>query len=407
MKIYSKVGSRNYKEKKMLKHLDEVFAKKIAEDPAFKSKIIPATNQKELQTMFDKYSENDVEFTEIKQTKEPIIETKLEQPQMAKKKSEDIEDVEFEDNLTDSKGLSTMDDDDNRFVDPFNRENPIVREYVMGKDALGRGRTSSEGEKTTFDEPTSFKEAFEIPTYDEDGVEEKSEPAKKSQPKAEKRQPVEPVNPSFDEMSNGKKRRSSKKFAKYIVEAVCVLSEKGFVWYANKDINESKLAEYELNGEIDLGLLVTLEDGQQVSIKEFFANQCHTAEQLAVISETEKADLTDALTEVMLEKGIAPTPTQELLLIAGTILGGKGLSLFALKTQTNSLLTQLKTMSDPNAPREVYNEQPMQQPQQEAPQTQAVEDEEVVANQTNFDEIDTLADSFSETQLEQVEETIE
>lgn len=400
MKIYSKVGSRNYKEKKMLKHLDEVFAKKIAEDPTFKSKIIPATNQNELQSMYDKYSENDVEFIETKTTTKNTTPT---QTEMAKKKSEDIQDVEFEEKITDNKfGASIDDADDNTFVDPFNRENPIVREYVMGKDALGRERISSDGAKTTFDEPTSFKEAFEIPTYDEDGVEEKSEPAKKSQPKAEKRQPAEPVNPSFDDMSNGKKRRSSKKFAKYIVEAFCVLSQKGFVWYANKDINESKLAEYELNGEIDLSLLVTLEDGQQVTIKEFFANQCMAAEQLSAIDETQKADLTDALTEVMLEKGIAPTPTQELLMIFGTIVVGQGVTLMALKSQTNSLLSQLRVNNNPNAAREIYNEQPIQQAQ-----PQPIKDEEVVANQTNFDDIDSLADALSETEMEQVVETIE
>jgi len=406
MKIYSKVGSRNYKEKKMLKHLDEVFAKKIAEDPTFKSKIIPATNQKELQTMFDKYSENDVEFTEIKSNNIKSNENTNTTTEMAKKKSEDIEDVEFEENLTDSKFEFNSDDaEDNSFVDPFNRENPIVREYVMGKDALGRERTSSEGAKTTFDEPTSFKEAFEIPTYDEDGVEEKSEPAKKlQQPKAEKRQPSEPVNPSFDEMNSGKKKRSSKKFAKYIVEAVCMLSQKGFVWFANKDINASKLAEYELNGEIDLSLIVSLEDGQQVTIKEFFANQCLAAEQLSAIDETQKADLTDALTEVMMEKGIAPTPTQELIMITLTIFGGQAVTLMALKSQTNSLLSQLRTINDPNAQRQVYNEEPIQQA---APQPQPVSAEQVAPNQTNFDDIDSVADAIDETEMEQVVETIE
>jgi hypothetical protein len=94
-----------------------------------------------------------------------------------------------------------------------------------------------------------------------------------------------------------------------------------------------------------------------------------------------------------------------LFLIGVTILGGKFLSLFALKSQTNSLLMQLKTMSDPNAPRQMYNEQP-QEPQQ-APTPQPVMDEEVVANQTNFDEIDSLADAFNESEMEQVVETIE
>ena len=172
MKIYSKVGSRNYKEKKMLKHLDEVFAKKIADDPSFKSKIIPATNQKELQSMFDKYSEIDVEFTETKPNNIKSTDNAQKQPEMAKKKSEDNEDVEFEEKVSNNKFDTKIDvGDDNSFVDPFNRENPIVREYVMGRDALGRERTSGDDTRTTFDEPTSFKEAFEIPTYDEDGVE--------------------------------------------------------------------------------------------------------------------------------------------------------------------------------------------------------------------------------------------
>lgn len=399
MKIYLRKGKRNYKEQRMIKELTDALAKKSAEE---QNKIIPARNQNELQTMYEKYVVEDVQFQETKSTNTNTTT----QTEMAKKKSEDIEDVEFEENITNNKFEASVDDaDDNSFVDPFNRENPIVREYVMGKDALGRERTNGDGAKTTFDEPTSFKEAFEIPTYDEDGKEEKSQPAKKSQPKAEKSQPAEPMNPSYDEMSNGKKKRSSKKFAKYIVEAVCMLSQKGFVWFANKDINASKLAEYELNGEIDLSLLVSLEDGQQVTIKEFFANQCLAAEQLSAIDETAKSDLTDALTEVMLEKGIAPTPTQELIMITLTIFGGQAVTLMALKSQTNSLLAQLRTINDPNAPRQMYNEEPMQQ---SPPQPQPVSQEEVVANQTNFDDIDSVADAYSdETELEQVVETIE
>lgn len=400
MKIYTRRGKRNYKEQKMINELSDAISKKMAKDPTFESKIVPATNESELRAMYNKYVVEDIEFTETKTNQNNQTQTT-----MAKKKSEDIEDVEFEENLTDSKGLSPFEDDDNdnKFVDPFNRENPIVRDYVMGKDALGRERVNSEGAKTSFDEPTSFKEAFEIPTYDEEGKEEIKEPAaKKSQPKAEKREKPEPFNPSFDEMNNGKKKRSSKKFAKYIVEAVCMLSQKGFVWFANKDINESKLAEYELNGEIDLSLLVSLEDGQQVTIKEFFANQCLAAEQLSAIDETQKSDLVDALTEVMMEKGISPTPTQELIMISLTIFGGQVVTLMALKSQTNSLLAQLRTINDPNARREVYNEPAPQQ----APPT-PVSNEQVIPNQNNFDDIDTVTDAYNETELEQVLETIE
>ena len=36
------------------------------------------------------------------------------------------------------------------------------------------------------------------------------------------------------EMKGSLQRKKTKKFAKYIVEAVATLQQKGFVWYANK-----------------------------------------------------------------------------------------------------------------------------------------------------------------------------
>ena len=171
-------------------------------------------------------------------------------------------------------------------------------------------------------------------------------------------------------MKASKQKKSTKKFAKYIVEAVCMLSEKGFVWFANKDINESKLTEYEISGEMDLNLLVTLEDGQEATVKQFFQLQCMKAEQFSKIDPEQKQDLIDALAEVMQEKGVGPTPTQELALIALTIFGGQAVALFTLKSQTNSLLTQLRAMKSeetqyqqqaPPPPRP----QPKPQPQKE------------------------------------------
>jgi hypothetical protein len=121
-----------------------------------------------------------------------------------------------------------------------------------------------------------------------------------------------------------------------------MLTEKGFVWYANKDITEAKLAEYELNGEIDLNLLLTLEDGQEATVRQFFQSQLAAAEELLKITDEEKSDLTDALAEVMQEKGFAPTPAQELMLVAATIFGRQAITMLALKASTNNLLAQLR-----------------------------------------------------------------
>ena len=168
-------------------------------------------------------------------------------------------------------------------------------------------------------------------------------------------------------MNVSKQYTSTKKFANYIVDSVCMLSEKGFVWYANKDINEAKLNEYELKGEMDLSLLITLEDGQETTVKQFFIQQTINAEKLAIIPQEEKDDLADALAEVLMEKGVGPTPTQELLLIAAKIFGGQALTLMALKTQTGSLLNQLRAMNEGGAPRQPDVEYTDERPQAPEP----------------------------------------
>ena len=151
--------------------------------------------------------------------------------------------------------------------------------------------------------------------------------------------------------------------AKYIVEVVCTLSEKGFVWLANKDINESKLAEYDLSGEIDLSLMLALEDGQETTVREFFLVQAMRAEQLSKISQEERNDLAEALAEVMLEKGIAPTPMQELILIGVGIFGKQALTLWQISSQNNAVLMQLRALRvETKTPRPVAQPQPQPQP---------------------------------------------
>jgi hypothetical protein len=362
MKIYTKRGLKNYKEKKLLKALEPILEQRMAEDPNFGNQFVPANSYADLQKMYNKYVVEDIEtFEEINTEKD-----------MARKRSTKIEDVEFEDDFdsvdeqTPAPKSGGQSGKSNTFIDPFNREEPIVRDYVMGDESLRKGNDSAPADtRSFFKEPTSFEEAFEIPSD-----EEADESPKAVKERRKERVESEPMNPDFDEMNTGKKKRSTKKFAKYIVEAVSVLSEKGFVWYANNDINDAKLAEYEMSGEMDLSLLVSLEDGQEVSVKQFFQTQCAKAELLAKWTDEQKEDLSSALAEVLMEKGVAPTPTQELLLVTLTIVGGQAMTLFALKSQTNSLLTQLRAMKKTEATQIVDSWEEMPQPQAEKPKEQ-------------------------------------
>jgi len=364
IKVYQKRGNLNYKERRLISEIEDAISKKYGNDPSIAERFIPAKDFEQLKELHNMYCIEDAPFEEVSVSDS--------------KKNTDVSN-----DINDDKDLY---DDDGSFIDPLNREEPIVRPYVLDEDETNTNNVSSGPVKTNFDEPSSFDEAFEFPdsvnTTDAKKTDTKitgNNPSSSSvnQGNQSKRPSSggftrpEPLNPSFDDMSNKKKKKSTQRFAKYIVETVCLLSEKGFVWFANKDINEAKLAEYELTGEIDLSLMVTLEDGQEATIKQFFSIQCLKAEQLAVIQQEEKEDLIDALAEVLLEKGVAPTPTQELMMISLKILGGQAVKLIALKSQTNDLLAQLRSMKqgDQDAGEYIPNSRPQQQYQEPVRET--------------------------------------
>lgn len=133
--------------------------------------------------------------------------------------------------------------------------------------------------------------------------------------------------------------------ARAIVEGVCKLAEFGSIWWVTKDITEDKVIEYEINDTIDVQILLSLDEKQQVTVKNWFAKQVKDANEILKIDEEDKNDLVDSLYEVMLEKGIAPTPMQELIINAvSTIVIGLGVKAFAMGQQINSVLGQLKAL---------------------------------------------------------------
>lgn len=385
MRIYFKNGGKsynlNYKEKRMVEKLQPIIDAKIAENPELAEKFVPARNFEELEKMYNDYASEEV-----------VIESEtINQDNMT-------EEEELDDDFQETNNTKGGGDEDTvaDIIDPFNREEPIVRDYVLDGGDLGDPNTQEFTGQSEFEEPTSFEEAFELseeyePIAPPSGGGNAGGRRREREPKPEKeeREPIR-LNPDFDDMSSAKQKRQTKKFAKYIVEMVCLLEEKGFVWYANKDINDAKLVEYELNGIMDLDLLLSMEQGQQITVKQFFQAQCANAEQMAVIDEESKADLTDALTEVLLEKGIAPTPTQNLMLVAGKIVLGQGVALMTLKSQTNAVLNQLKLMKQKDmeaemqepevgetyTPYEFQRTEPKPQPQPQAEPTPSYEQEE-------------------------------
>jgi hypothetical protein len=353
IKVYNKRGKKNYKEARLIKELELALEDKLKDDPRLALSFRPADNFEQLQAMHREYTSTEVDYVEL--------EDKNDNQNDMNKKDVMPDTPEIDDDLT---------SDDNSFIDPFNRQEPTTYDYT-NDGGFSKESTPKNTGQTDFAEPLSFNEAFELPEEGEDDNPVENESQSGSSNKKENSQTnsrgkaaskEEPWNSSFDDMSGANQKKSTKKFAKYIVEAVCALGEKGFVWYANKDINESKLAEYELNGEMNLSILVTLESGQEATVKHFFQQQCLAAEQLAKFEDEEKKDMAEALAAVLLEKGIAPTATQELMIVVGGVLVKKGAMLLSLKSQTNSLLSQLRAMNT-NQPQYEPQPEPQSQPE--------------------------------------------
>lgn len=327
MKFYNKRGKPNYKEKRYLDAIDQAVKNKMKTDPDFGKNIKTANTFEELKELHDRLTTEDAQYEDVTEN-----ETDIEKQHK-----------QFRDGMADTIETKKDGNSGQTFLDPFNDAEPIIRDYVM-EDGLkdDDANENKSDPNATFEEPKSFAESFELPTADDERSGGNNEKQKKSEPKKSS-----PVNPQFDEMSGNKKRRSTKKFAKIIVEGVGLLAEKGCIWWTTKDITEDKLVQYELEDKMDLQILLTLDDSQQITVREWFGLKVKEADTLFKISKEDKEDLIDSLFEVMLEKGIAPTPMQELMINAvKTFILDMGVKAYAFNQQIKSVLNQLIAMKE-------------------------------------------------------------
>jgi hypothetical protein len=331
VKVYLKKGNLNYKERKFISALQKALDEKGISGKDFN----PATNFGELEQLYNQYCVEDAQYVEVKDTKE------VGSNASGNEESSEEQHKNFRDGMKQSVEAKEV---DTEFDDPFNQGEVIVRDYV--KDGgMKDPNEVQEQTKTTFEEPTDFKGSFEMPNHDDGKGDKKGGGLGKARSDKKEEKKSEPINPEFDNMTSAKKRKSTKKMARAIIEGVCKLAEFGSVWWVTKDITEDKVIEYEINDTIDVNILLSLDERTQITVKSWFAKQVKDANELLKIGEEEKEELIDSLYEVMLEKGIAPTPMQELIINAvSTIVIGLGVKAFAMQQQIKGVLNQLIIM---------------------------------------------------------------
>jgi hypothetical protein len=385
VKIYNKRGRLDYREAKIVKDIQAALKKKYGNNPEILNKFRPANNIEELKKLQLEYCITDVDYEEIKSTDN---ETEEEHKKFKDGMKETVE-------PTEEKSSNAVANDnlggDSDFIDPFNDASPIVRDYVLDNNLQQNpNNEDNNNNSSSFDsEPTTFKDAFTMPDDKTPSGDGNNGGGNSNNNKQQKQ---EPLNPQYNTQSSGRKKRTNKKFAKYIVEAVCMLAERGFVWYTTNEITEQKVAEYELTGEMDLTLLLTMPDGQEGTVKEWFRTQCFQSEQLAKFDKEEKDDLADILAEVLDKKGISPSEEQEALIIALSMFGKKFLIAWDMKKGISNVLTQLKDMQKGQPPiQRQYEEKGYDEPEQPQ-QNQQEEEAQIVAE-----------DPFKNTIVEDIE----
>lgn len=339
IKIYSSNtrGNVDYKLKKLIRELEPIIERKMITDANFAATFRTATTPEELQRL---HSVHCAETATI------ISETKNES-------TTNLSNMGTE-NTNETKSSEAVSGAQKQVIDPINEAEPIIRDYVLQGDAYEQKSSipspdARNNEPLSFGEPMNFKEAFDIPVDidDESKLGDKKEGDQKQQSASQNNTQQatakkEPVNPYFDEQSNKQKNKQTRRMAKYIVKVVVTLLEKGFVWWTTKDINEAKLIELELKGEIDLTVLFALSETEQQTAREFFARMCKDAIAGSKVDLDDQEELTDALFEVLIEKGIAPTPMQNLALVTLQIVGAKVLTALGINAMSNSILAGLK-----------------------------------------------------------------
>lgn len=349
MRIFTKKGKPTNAERVMKTKIETALKEKGITESQFQ----PANTSAELKALYNKYVPDEAEILgETKNKPTPAANMKDElltndDSNFIAASQEGMTEEEF--NKTKNSPLEA--DSHKKFIDPFLRSNPNIRDYVTEEnpvsipdpDRQDAGNNGSE----SISEPKSYKDAFGIPNADAPNNAAGNTGAGQTPPKP-KEPKAQPINPAWEDMSNSKKNKSTKRMSKWLVEIFCAFAEKGLTLWGTKDINNTKLAEYAITQEIELGIILDdIGNGVQGSVKQFFQNTALQIEQIAQFSIDEKAEISDALYEFLLEKGIAPNPTQNLAIVLIGTVGVKIFAVYMLVKPVNSVLEQLRAMKNP------------------------------------------------------------
>jgi hypothetical protein len=321
-KIYSKRGNHSYKEKRMISAIEDAVSKLQANDPNYQTPT--ATNYEELEKIWTELCTEEVEFTEKKNNINQVEEEVIEMDEVGQ---------------------------DNSFTDPFNRAEPIVRDYVKGVDFPGEKAIKSPN--LNYAEPQTRMQQMQLPDDETEApakAEKKEfkgardeffggdEPSKKSQqvPPKEPKFNDEPVKQSVGD------KEGTKKLAKQLVNLFALAVSGGLNYLGTDGIREDQLEKLSAEGLIDLSFYIQLDAETETDVAKFFASQRERIGEAVKVSEAEKDEIVQLLIPILSKRGVTASPEALLGMKMVEVFLPKIIVTFTLKKQNNVIIEQLK-----------------------------------------------------------------
>jgi len=149
----------------------------------------------------------------------------------------------------------------------------------------------------------------------------------------------EPFNKDFSELS--------KKDTEAAAEHSAKMALKGYEWLhsmANKyvQISEKKLTRLQIDGEINLNVMIEYDYGREIRSGDFFKQYNEQLAQVFVVSEEFKDEFVPLLTKVLAKRGIGMTDEQRLAYLIGEDIATKGFMFFQIKKGQKDMIDRMK-----------------------------------------------------------------
>lgn len=199
---------------------------------------------------------------------EPVIERGYTQGSFIKQDDADAETVESEDYENENENKHETEYDDNSY------------EY----------------EDDDIPEP-EYREISEDETDESEQLDDESESGK--------------LSDNLDDLSPAQKKKAAEKTADVILNVYGAVAPLPFKYFSK--FNEVKIADLSINGMLDLNLKL---DGN-TTVREYIDTVNTTVDEIMTFDDETREDIREPLVEVLMEKGLALTPTQRLMFAVG------------------------------------------------------------------------------------------